>query len=126
MFPSHQPATDADLAALDVPALLRTGLPGDPRLFADGAIAGALAAGRLEVLPRSLTFLAEIVRRGGVAYAATLPEPLPTPEATELARTWLAAAAEVTGLPQLELSAATARWLDAVALIVNARLSRSN
>ncbi|MGO1050633.1 hypothetical protein [Crossiella sp. CA198] len=49
-------------------------LPGDL------AVAAAITLGRLGTLPRSLTFLAEIVRSGGISYAAELSEPLPTQE----------------------------------------------
>jgi hypothetical protein len=123
---SHETRTDAELAGLDVPALLRTGLPHDPRVYADGAIAAALAADRLGVLPRSITFLAEIVRRGGIEYATTLPEPLPGPAPAELARTWIEAAAQVPWADGFEGGNALAQWLDAVALVLNARRSQTS
>jgi len=126
MIRSHQTLNDADLADLDIAALLRDGLPHDPRVFADGAIAAAIELDRLGIPPRSLTFLAEIVRRGGVDYAAKLPEPLPTPESAELAKAWLQAASEVDWRDNFEGGNTMARWLDAVALLVNARRSRSN
>jgi hypothetical protein len=126
MTRSHLTLNDADLADLDVAGLLRDGLPHDPRVFADGAIAAAIALDRLGIAPRSLTFLAEIVRRGGVDYAAELTEPLPTPEATELAKAWLQAATEVQWRDNFEGGNIMARWLDAVALLVNARQSRSS
>ncbi|MBF9133794.1 hypothetical protein I0C86_33395 [Plantactinospora sp. S1510] len=83
-------------------------------------VAGALAADRLGTRPRSLTFLAEVVRRGGTGYAVTLPEPLPTPEQTALAATWLEA---VNSNPAQgpEYDEAVARWLENVALVVAAR-----
>jgi hypothetical protein len=110
--------TDQELGRLDVPALLRDGLagagPARDELFRDGTVAAAIAADRLGVLPRSLAFLAEVVRRGGVGYAAALPEPLPGAQRTALAQAWLAAA---TGAPDDEV----ARWLDAVAVILGLR-----
>ncbi|MFI5895707.1 hypothetical protein ACIA5D_36990 [Actinoplanes sp. NPDC051513] len=90
----------------DVAALLRAGR------FSDALVPAALQADRLGVLPRSLTFLAEIVRRGGTAYAAELPEPLPTPEQSALVRPWLHPEAGDERL---------ARWLDGVAAVIEAR-----
>jgi hypothetical protein len=109
--------TDEQLAGIDVQKLIADGLRSAAsarRWFADGAVAAAIQADRLEVQPRSLTFLAEIVRRGGVAYATELPEPLPTAEQSALAKRWLAAAAEGEDI-------VVARWLDAVAVILGAR-----
>ena len=126
MHRSHETRTDAELLGLDVPALLRSGLPQDPRLYAEGAIAAALAADRLGVLPRSITFLAEIVRRGGIEYALTLPEPLPEPEQAELVKSWLVAAADVRWADDFEGGDAVARWLDAVAVVLNARRSQTS
>lgn len=126
MIRSHATLNDAELAELDVAALLRDGLPDDPRVFADAAIAAAIELDRLGIPPRSLTFLAEIVRRGGVDYAAALPEPLPTPESAELAKAWFHAATEVRWRDNFEGGNVVARWLDAIALLVNARRSRSN
>jgi hypothetical protein len=122
--PSQVPGrTDRELADLDVPALLRDGLtaagPGGGELFGDGRIAAAIAADRLGVRPRSLTFLAEVVRRGGIAYAAGLPEPLPSAERTALARDWLEAAIVATADPRADEE--FARWLDAVAVILGVR-----
>ena len=97
--------TDEEAVLADVPALLAAGR------FADALVPAALQADRLEVIPRSLTFLAEIVRRGGVGYAAQLPEPLPTPEQTDLVRPWLRPADDER----------LARWLDGVAAIIEAR-----
>ena len=97
---------DAQAVRDDVVALLRAGR------FTDALVPAALQAGRLGVLPRSVTFLAEIIRRGGAGYAAQLPEPLPAPDQAALVRTWLLAEA---GDEQL------ARWLDGVAMILEAR-----
>ncbi|MEU4241797.1 hypothetical protein [Actinoplanes sp. NPDC026619] len=98
--------TDLEAVRDDVAALLAAGQ------FADALVPAALQADQRGVDPRSLTFLAEIVRRGGVAYAAQLPEPLPTPEQTALVQPWL----------QLEAdSERLARWLDGVAALIEAR-----
>jgi hypothetical protein len=116
--------SDDEMARIDVAALIRDGLGqrvGDKAvaLRGDGAIAAAIAVDRLGGFPRSLTFLAEVVRRGGRAYAAELPEPLPTPELSTLAGGWLAAAAELPDSP--EVDGTFARWLDAVAQLVELR-----
>ena len=99
--------TDDETVQYDVAALLAAGR------LTEALVPAALQADRLEVIPRSLTFLAEIVRRGGVAYAAALPEPLPTVEQTALVRPWL----EQPGADDERL----ARWLDGVAAIIEAR-----
>lgn len=136
--------TDDELAAVDVCALLVTDLPAvagrsaaaasaGRLLFGDAAIAAAIAADRAGVQPRSLVFLAEVVRRGGVPYAAALPEPLPTPAQAALAHAWLVAAngtdptdAATPGAganidPGGDLDQALAQWLRSVAVIVEAR-----
>jgi hypothetical protein len=97
--------SDEESVLADVPALLASGR------FADALVPAALQADRLGVQPRSLTFLAEIVRRGGTGYAAALPEPLPSPEQAALVRPWL--------LPIDDEH--LARWLDGVATIVESR-----
>jgi hypothetical protein len=109
-----------------VPALLRAGLgaggPAHAALFGDGAIAAAIAADRLGAQPGSLTFLAEVVRRGGSAYAAQLPEPLPGAERAALARDWLDAASSAgAASPDPDVDLELARWLDAVAVILGVR-----
>jgi hypothetical protein len=101
--------TDEQLLDVDVPAAVAAG-----RLSGDPLVAAAIQADRLDVLPRSLTFLAEVVRRGGIGFAADLPEPMPTPEQSALASSWLAAAA---GNDEIRI----ARWLDAVAAVLEAR-----
>jgi len=111
--------TDDQFAAVDVAAAIAAGLrsPDPARQLVTGCAAPAAAqAARAGVLPGSLTFLAEIVRRGGIGYAAQLPEPLPTPEQSALIRPWLGAAAATAGADE-----AFARWLDAVATVVDAR-----
>ncbi|MFH8385466.1 hypothetical protein ACH4E7_31790 [Kitasatospora sp. NPDC018058] len=118
-----RPKTDDELRQLDVPAMLRYGLafagPHRAALFGEGAIAAALAAERLGVVPRSLAFLAEVVRSGGARYAADLPEPLPGPEPASLARDWLTSAA--TTVTTVDGDQLLARWLDAVAEILGLR-----
>ncbi|MFE3636592.1 hypothetical protein [Streptomyces cellostaticus] len=125
MPPAPESRTDDEvLATTDVAMLLRYGLTQDAfhtALFGDGAIAAAVTLDRLGVLPRSLAFLAEVVRSGGLAYAAGLPEPLPSAEPAALLRDWLGGAAQTAGTPEAEVRAA--RWLDAVAEIVALRRS---
>ncbi|MBL1107439.1 hypothetical protein JK361_23005 [Streptomyces sp. 5-8] len=113
---------DEVLAATDVTVLLRYGLTQDAfrtALFGDGAVAGAVTLDRLGVLPRSLVFVAEIVRAGGLAYAAELPEPLPDPEPAAVLRDWLTEAARTATSPEAE--ALAARWLKAVAELIALR-----
>ncbi|KOG36979.1 hypothetical protein [Streptomyces resistomycificus] len=119
------PATRTDdevLAGTDVAVLLRYGLTQDAfhtALFGDGAVAAAVTLDRLGVVPRSVAYVAEIVRAGGLAYAAELPEPLPSEEAAAHLRDWLRAAAQVATDPNTETRAA--RWLDAVAELIGLR-----
>ncbi|MFE3875464.1 hypothetical protein ACFXPX_13810 [Kitasatospora sp. NPDC059146] len=118
------PQSDSLLAELDVEILLRFGLPtpGPHRstLFGDGAVAAAITADRLGVLPRALVFLGEVVRSGGTRFAAELPEPLPGPAAAA-ARDWLQAAAMVVQDPTGDQL--VARWLDAVAAVLALRVT---
>ncbi|MFD7922363.1 hypothetical protein ACFV3R_24455 [Streptomyces sp. NPDC059740] len=118
--------TETELRALALPPLLRGGLPpgspGRTALFGEGAVAGALTLGDLGVLPRSVAFLAKVVRSGGVRYAADLSEPLPREEAATVVRGWLTEAAAVA--PQgLEGDEEVARWLEAVAAVMELRLT---
>jgi hypothetical protein len=101
--------TDEQLLAMDIPAAIARGA-----LSGDVTVAAAIRADRVHAQPRSLTFLAEIIRRGGLAAAARLSEPLATTEQSALVREWLVAAAEEEEF---------ARWLDAVALVLTARLA---
>ena len=101
--------TDEQLLDVDVPAAIAAG-----RLSGDPLAAAAVQADRLDLLPRSLTFLAEVVRRGGLGFAADLSEPMPTPEQSSLVASWLTAAA---GGDDTRI----ARWLDAVAAVLEAR-----
>ncbi|MFF9062059.1 hypothetical protein ACF09K_25685 [Streptomyces sp. NPDC014882] len=118
----HPPdRTDDELARLDITVLLRYGLtagPGTRRtaLFGDGAAAAAVVLDRLGTEPRSVAFLADTVRAGGLARAAELPEPLPRREAAALVREWLRAGAELAGGIAVDDTAAT--WLHAVATVV--------
>ncbi|SOD85827.1 hypothetical protein [Streptomyces sp. Ag109_G2-15] len=121
-MPSASRTDDEILATVDVAVLLRYGLTQDAFrtvLFGDGAIAAAVTLDRLGVVPRSVAYVAEIVRAGGLSYAAELPEPLPSREASELLRDWLETAAQLADTPEGE--ARTARWLDTVAEILGLR-----
>ncbi|MBO8198459.1 hypothetical protein JW613_09085 [Streptomyces smyrnaeus] len=117
--------TDAELSSLDVPLLLRYGLTlgGAHRtaLFGDGAVAAALIAEELGVLPRAVAFLAEVVRRDGLRAAVELPEPLPGREAARTASEWLTTASSVLGEADLENEEQLARWFEAVATIMALR-----
>ncbi|MFJ3990495.1 hypothetical protein ACIPWY_17845 [Streptomyces sp. NPDC090032] len=123
MVHESSPRTDDEvLAATDVPTLLRHGLARETfrtALFGDGAIAAAVTLDRLDVLPRSVTYVAKIVRAGGLAYAAALPEPLPSREASACLLDWLETAAQAAEAPDDETRAA--RWLETVAEIVAMR-----
>jgi hypothetical protein len=99
--------TDEQMLAVDIPAAIARG-----ELRGDAIVAAAIRADRLEVRPRSLTFLAEIVRRGDLSAAGRLPEPVPGADQSALVREWLAAATS---------PAEFARWLDAVAVVLAAR-----
>ncbi|MFF1448559.1 hypothetical protein ACFVYF_10450 [Streptomyces sp. NPDC058274] len=121
----HPPSrTDDELARLDFTVLLRYGLtaPAGPRrtaLFGDGVAGAAVVLDRLGTQPRSVAFLADTVRAGGLAYAAELPEPLPRPEAAAVVRAWLQAATELVGGVAADDTAA--RWLRAVASVIELR-----
>ncbi|MGW1324339.1 hypothetical protein ACWD64_17595 [Streptomyces antibioticus] len=135
----HPEHTEDDLAGLDITALLRYGLtaaPGPLRtsLFGDGAVGAAVLLDRLDTEPRSVAYLAEVVRAGGIRAAADLPEPLPRPEAAALVRDWLEAAASAPQDPASQGPApqgpsiqdpatddTAARWLHAVATIIEVR-----
>ncbi|GAB2778764.1 hypothetical protein [Streptomyces daliensis] len=118
--------TDEELRALDVPMTLRYGLTlgGAHRtaLFGDGAVAAALQAEELGVLPRALSFLGEVVRRDGLRPAAELPEPLPG-EAAGPAREWLGTAVSVLEEGDLDGEESVARWLEAAAALLELRRS---
>ncbi|GAA3904069.1 hypothetical protein [Actinoplanes auranticolor] len=111
--------TDDELLTVDVAEVVADALrTADParQLLISAATPAAVQAVRAGVQPASLRFLAEVVRRGGIAFAAGLPEPMPTPEQTGVVGPWLVVA---HGDDQV-----FARWLDAVAAIIEARLSR--
>ncbi|MBO8185651.1 hypothetical protein [Streptomyces spirodelae] len=122
---SQERTTDAELRALDIPLLLRYGLtlggPHRTALFGDGAVAAALTAEELGVLPRALAFLAEVVRRDGLRAAVGLPEPLPGAEAARTAKEWLATASSVLEPTDLDAEEQFARWLDSAATILALR-----
>lgn len=120
----HPSYTDDELAEFDVTVLLRYGLTADPgprrtALFGEGAAAAAVILDRLGTQPRSVAFLAEVVRAGGLAYTAELPEPLPRPEAAVVVRDWLEAATQLAGGAPVDEAAA--RWLGAVATIIEVK-----
>ncbi|MFE8947465.1 hypothetical protein [Streptomyces sp. NPDC007856] len=124
--PAPQPPdrTDDELARLDIALLLRYGLtaPPGPRrtaLFGDGVAGAAVLLDRLGTQPRSVAFLADTVRAGGLAYAADLAEPLPRAEATAVIRDWLAAGTELAAGVAADDTAA--RWLRAVATVIELR-----
>ncbi|MCD7441454.1 hypothetical protein K4B79_24910 [Streptomyces lincolnensis] len=128
MSPDPTPATRTDdelLAATDIPVLLRYGLTQDAfrtALFGDGAVAAAVTLDRLGVVPRSVHFVAEIVRAGGLAYSAGLPEPLPSREASAHLRDWLETAAQAApGQDRDTRADRTARWLDTVTELIGLR-----
>ena len=62
-----------------ITAALRTADPARQLLISARSPAAMQAAGPA-CGPDRVSFLAEIVRRGGIEYAAGLPEPMPTPE----------------------------------------------
>lgn len=124
----QRPKTDDELAELDVAAMLRHGLadvdgPAGQALFSEGAVAAAIVLDQLEALPRSVTYLAEVVRRGGLRYALGLPEPLPAPPQAAIARSWLTAAKEASG--DIDGDHRMARWWEAVAAILAMRQTTS-
>jgi hypothetical protein len=111
---------DSELAHLDVPSLLRDGLASRSKvLFGDGAVAAAILLDRVGVVPRSVIFLAEIVRSGGARYASELAEPLPTAEQAEVIQPWLVAAA--SAVSKVDDDYALEDWLKAVAAILASR-----
>lgn len=125
----QRPKTDAELAELDVAAMLRDGLadidgPAGQALFSEGAVAAAIVLDQLEAIPRSVTYLAEVVRHGGLQYALGLPEPLPAPPQAEIARSWLTAAEEASG--DIDGDRRMARWWEAVAAILAMRRTTSD
>lgn len=111
--------TDDQLLAVDVAELVATALrSADParNLLIGAATPAAVQAARAGVQSRSLRFLAEIVRRGGIDFAAGLPEPMPLAPQTELVRSWLVVAHGDDHV--------FAGWLEAVAAIMEAALNR--
>jgi hypothetical protein len=124
-MPATPPPRSDDrlLAETDVATLLRHGLVRPEfrtALFGDGAIAAAVTLDRLGVLPRSVSYVGKIVRAGGPGPAAELPEPLPSPEASALLRTWLDEAVRAAAADP-DAEALTARWLHAVAELIGLR-----
>ena len=125
MTSSHDTSSDDILAQLDIAAMLRKGLTdaggtAHRDLFGTGAVAAAVVLDRLHVIPRSLTYLAEVVRAGGIRYAAGLAEPLPEPAQTRTIWPWLDQAVKAT--TTVDGDAEMARWLRAVATIIAVRI----
>ncbi|WP_317443909.1 hypothetical protein [Streptomyces collinus] len=121
-MPSASRTDDEVLATTDVAVLLRYGLTQDAfrtALFGDGAVAAAVTLDRLGVVPRSVSYVAKVVRAGGLRYAAALPEPLPSREASARLRAWLETAAQLADTSEGETR--TARWLDTVAELLGLR-----
>lgn len=117
--------SDAELARLDIAAMLAEGLSGTNedarrRLFGVGAVGAAVVLDRIGTIPRSLTFLAEVVRAGGARYAAGLTEPLPAPAQTDTVCPWLRLAAEIAFTVDTDDN--LARWLGAVATVLALRI----
>ncbi|WP_327351729.1 hypothetical protein [Streptomyces sp. NBC_01304] len=121
--PTKPTKTDDESALIDPAMLLRYGLgaegPHRTVLFGDGAIGAAVVLDRLGVQPRSIAFLAKVVRSGGVRYTARLPELLPGQEAADLVRGWLESAATVAR--PVEGDDVTARWLESVSELIGLR-----
>ena len=118
--------SEAELARLDIADLLRAGLgqlgtSSHDTLFGVGAVGAAIRLDRAGTIPRSLTYLADLVRSGGALRASALPEPLPEPAQADLVRPWLAQAADVA--ESVTADDDLARWLEAVATIVSVRLN---
>ncbi|MFE3191742.1 hypothetical protein ACFXHA_22220 [Nocardia sp. NPDC059240] len=118
---NHESLTDADLAEVDIGALVEAGLAdrnsaAGRELYGRGAVAAAVRLRRLGVFPRSVAFLADFVRAGGVRSAATLPEPLPQPHQTAAVRPWLEAAGGVS--TTVDVDDAFAIWLRSVATVL--------
>ncbi|MFI7190630.1 hypothetical protein ACIBQ0_12925 [Nocardia nova] len=117
--------SDGELATFDIDAMLRAGLAGDNdvarrNLFSNGAVGAAVNLDRAQTIPRSLTYLAEVVHAGGISHALELPEPLPTTPQTEITRSWLTAAASIGH--SVETDDLFARWLRAVTTILAIRI----
>ncbi|MFI9157821.1 hypothetical protein [Kitasatospora aureofaciens] len=118
------PILDSELMnGYDVEAAITRGLliDGAPRRVFGGeaAIAASYQAEALHIGPYPLNFLAQYVRAGGFASALDLPEPVIGPEARELVRGWLRAAA-ATGA-NLRREVLFAHWLASVALLIAMR-----
>ncbi|MFJ4364502.1 hypothetical protein [Streptomyces chartreusis] len=115
--------TDDELARSDIPAMLRYGLsftgPHRTALFGDGAVGAAVLLDRLGIRPRAVAFLAQVVRSGGVRYAAELREPVPGEEAVSMVRAWLESAA--TAVDGVDGDEDAARWLETVAELLGLR-----
>ncbi|MFD8706412.1 hypothetical protein ACFV1W_28040 [Kitasatospora sp. NPDC059648] len=115
---------DAELmTGYEVEAAITRGLliDGVPRrvLFSEAVIAASYQAEALSIGPYPLSLLARYLRAGGFTAALDLPEPVIGPDAAELVRGWLRAAA-ATGA-NLQREVLFARWLASVALLITMR-----
>lgn len=124
MSDSFGAIADTDLAQFDIAGMLGAGLSGEAEvvrrdLFGIGAVGAAVILDRLGTFPRSLSYLAEVVRAGGVRYAAELAEPLPEPAQIAVIRPWLTAAVGVGD--SVDVDDVMARWLRAVATVLVVR-----
>ncbi|MFI5501441.1 hypothetical protein ACIA5E_20460 [Nocardia asteroides] len=116
--------TDTEAAAADTAGLLTTGLSapeaGHRELFGIGAVGAAVQLDRWHTPPRSVAYLAAVVRAGGAERAAALTDPLPDPRQCAVVRPWLDAAAAVPAATAVD--DVFARWLDAVAAVLALRV----
>ncbi|WP_228824086.1 hypothetical protein [Nocardia blacklockiae] len=116
--------SEAELAAFDIAGMLVTGLSGDSEavrrdLFGIGAVGAAVVLDRAGTQPRSVAYLADVVRAGGCRFAAELEEPLPEPAQAVTVRPWLRA---VVGVAEsVNTDDLLADWLRAVATILAVR-----
>ncbi|RJQ77212.1 hypothetical protein D5S17_16020 [Pseudonocardiaceae bacterium YIM PH 21723] len=85
----------------------------------DTLVAAAHQLDQLDTIPRSVVFLAEVVRAGGIERAIGLPEPLPTDAQATLIKDWLRSLRRSDGETADDDRAAA--WLNAVADILDLR-----
>jgi hypothetical protein len=123
LVPERAGRTEQDLAVADIPAVLAD-IGAGQRASSEGAVAAAIALAGVGAFPRSLTFLAAVIRSGGLAYTLGVPELMPAPEQAAMVRTWLEAAGTDTPQPAAR-DDAVARWLDAVAVTLLVRRAAS-
>lgn len=118
--------SDTEMASFDITAMVRHATTGENpvaqrHLFSVGAVGAAVILDRVHTIPRSVTYLAEIVRAGGTRAAAELAEPLPLADQSAAVRPWLATAADSdAGIVTDDL---LYRWLRAVATVLAFRVT---